>query len=387
MGFKDWWQGPQVVGPDGSSQAESGMSLLRRLAVIAILVPAFFLGWQFWSAPAMDPLTAPALLLDRALQLATLGWIPAAIIILAGPPTLAGYAAGYASSVGVALAFSVDLAALMRPPADWGVVAWATLALVLCAGVFIWLVKSDDVEVPKLSGETAKFSAAILGSGVAILGWWNQASFLPARTEAKLTQSVVADVQAAPRGTLRYTATNPTDSRVLVLNHEVVACWWKENQKVVWALPELRDRDNCRTFSPIGDRNWIAGNSTYNWQTTLNVPADSAQLVVLSRMSIARGDRLRVAGEHTGFQKPSGDCRIEGEYLIMDESRLKALAQEDKFIAYEEAVHSKNGFYLASDPVSGCHGADPDRLAQYYGVSSHQTLFQTWVGTGKPSAS
>ena len=352
----------------------------RRVVVIVCLVPSFFLGWRFWCSPAMDPLTAPALLLDRGLQLAILGWIPAVIVIGTCRPVPAGYAAGYASIVGVVLALSVDMSALIRPPADRMVVGVATVSLFLSAGVFIWLVWTDEILLPKLTGETAKIGAAVLGSAVALLGWWNQASFLPGRTEAKLTQAITAEVSDVPRGILRYTATNPTDSRVLVVRHELIACWWKSGEKMVWAIPKMRERSNCRQFIPIQRSNWIAGNSTYTWQTTMSIPADAAQIVVLSRISIARGDRLRVSRDvSTGGPKMKG-CGPDDQVDIVDESRLKSLAQEDKYVVYDQTVRSSDGFYLASDPVSDCLGDDPYRLAEYYGVSTHQTLYQTWVG-------
>ena len=137
----------------------------RRVVVIVCLVPSFFLGWRFWSSPAMDPLTAPALLLDRGLQLAILGWIPAVIVIGTCRPVPAGYAAGYASIVGVVLALSVDMSALIRPPADRMVVGVATVSLFLSAGVFIWLVWTDEILLPKLTGDERQARCGCAGFG------------------------------------------------------------------------------------------------------------------------------------------------------------------------------------------------------------------------------
>lgn len=372
---------PQNPPPTASDSTADRFTWLSRLAVIVCLVPSFYLGWRFWSSPAMDPLTAPALLLDRAVQVATLGWIPAVLVIgTCRSVAAAGYAAAYASIVGMLLALSVVMAAVVRPPADWPVVIIATVALGSSLAVFIWLVRTSEIPVPQFESLGAKIGAAVLASSVALLGWWNNASFLPGRTEAKLTQAVTADLNDVPRGILHYTATNPTDARVLVIRQELIACWWKPNEPVVWEIPKLRERKkNCRQFAPIAPSNWIAGNSTYTWQATMWVPADSAQIVVLSRISIARGDRLRVSrDESTGGPRKQG-CKVGDQADLVDESRVKSLAQQNKYLVYDQTVNSRDGFYFAADSSSGCSGEDPNHLAEYYGVSTHQALLQTWV--------
>ena len=61
----------------------------ERWAVIAIAIPTWALALAFWLQDAIDPLTAPALLLDRTFQVLTLALIPAGFLIVTAKPIAA----------------------------------------------------------------------------------------------------------------------------------------------------------------------------------------------------------------------------------------------------------------------------------------------------------
>src|SRR5437868_6373598 len=83
----------------------------ERMFVLVLLVPGSVLAVLLWQAPATEPITVSALLVDRILQVLTLFVLPAAVLLLIGGPWwLARVAAVAGMIVSVVLGASTSLA-------------------------------------------------------------------------------------------------------------------------------------------------------------------------------------------------------------------------------------------------------------------------------------
>jgi len=342
--------------------------------VILGLTPTAALVWLLWTAQAIDPLTAPALLLDRLLQVGTLLLAPAALLVLLAPPVPAVYAAVCASLIGIGLGSSVALTGLLRPQADWEVIGLAIAVLVFSSAI-LWKVGS---QLSWLKSAGAKSVAVLVAAAVPLLQLWNSASFLPSRTEANLTQSVTAEFSDDNTGVLRYTTANGTQARMLVIYSELTFCWWAPDEEVDYNAVGMRD--DCTVLRPVNERAWIAAESDLDWQIALQAPVDKPKLSVRARIGYARGDRLRISSDMERLDDMEY-CSNVVRYRLSEESRVKAVAQDDKYLVY--ADYNGDGlrhyFYDFGDEL-GCPGATEDRLAEYFGTTNAIIVYETWVG-------
>lgn len=347
-----------------------------RWQVLGGLLPAFALSIIFWKTPAIDPLTAPALLLDRTLQVATLGFAPATAAVMLAPAVPALYAALYASVVGVALGSSVALTGLVRPQADWAMVALAAVA----AATSAWVLWKFGLRLTWLQSAGAKLLAVLLAAAVPLLQFWNGAAFLPGRTEANLTQTVTVEFRDDSRGVLQYTAANDTDARVLVIISQLIVCRWEADEPVTYDIPTIRDAPNCEQYRPVRERSWIAAESELDWQAAVDVPADTPKFTVLARIAYARGDRLRTDDE----EEPLGDvgrCADVVAVRLLEESRVKGVAQPEKYLVYADLDRDRGrNYFYDFGPSVDCPGEGADQLNDYFGTTEATLIFESWAG-------
>ena len=195
----DWWTTPWAP-----------LSTRDRLYTLLASVPSLALSWWFWRQRSIDPLTAPALLLDRTFQVLTATTALAVVLLLVGAARIALYSAVLIGFVGLTLGAAVVVGGIIRPPADPAAIVVGVASFVLSG----WSLIRYTPRVPQLRSTPAGAVAFILGAAVPLLQFWNGAAFLPARTEATLTQSVEAAVVDTVddefRVALSYDAENPT---------------------------------------------------------------------------------------------------------------------------------------------------------------------------------
>jgi len=369
------------MGPERESRNHV---LLGRLAdrerwqVFLGLLPGVALAVLFWRTVAIDPLTAPALLLDRLLQVASIGYAVVVPVVLIGAARPALYSALYGSVTGLVMGLSMALTGVLRPPAEWLMVIFATLAAASSAGVLWKFVGRLDW----LKSTGAKLATTLLAAAIPLLQFWNSASFLPARTEANLTQTIAVEFEDDTKGTLTYHAANETDGRVLVIISQLIACWWEPDAQASYDLAIIREAPNCRTYRPVAEQAWIAATSDLNWQVTLQAPDSAPKLAVIARIAYARGDRLRLT-DTTGPVGDVGPCSNVRPVLLREESRVKGVAQQDKYLVYAD-LNGDGGtnYYFDAGPTIDCQESpvDDSGLQDYFGVTEGTVIHEAWAG-------
>ena len=340
----------------------------ERWQALVLSLPGVYLSCRFWLQDAIDPLTASALLVDRALQILILLILPAAVFLVAAKPPLALRAgvilAGSCTILGIAL----FVTAVIRPPTDQVI---ALLAAVTTAGSAIPLCKlgrRDKV----LRTAPAKAAAAAFAIALPLVQFWNGVAFLPSQVEAayqeEITFDTVADDDGGATTVVRLLARNDTDARLLILRTRLTACWWGDEQAPKYRPEELEDLTNCQHSFPLSELSWIPPQSSLSWSTTVRTPPGDHRLVVISRVRFARGDRLRVREPEVSEGALDG-CQFARVFRVEEESRLKGLAQQDKFLVYADE-DGDGGFHVRFQ-VGGdvtCPGTEAD-LTTYFGLT------------------
>lgn len=351
----------------------------RRWIAFALALPVCGLAAAFWSQDAIDPLNAPALLLDRSLQGLTLGLVPAVVLTLVAPERGALYAVTLTGVVGVMLGSAVTLSGVVRPPHDW--VAIALGSAVLTCGLTLLLRHSG--QLPSLRSAPGKAVAFVLASALPVLQLSGNAAFLPSRTEATLNQQITLKVADRPGGdlwtVLGYRTTNPTDQRMIVLATRLTVCWWTAEQQPVFEPQEVRDLPNCVASRPIAAEAWVSPDSSLENSRALAIPRDHRRVTVVSRIAFARGDRLR-ASDEVVQRSAIGPCRDVRAVRLEEGSRVQSLAEPPKHLVYSDE-YGDGGLSYGFDTDSGidCPPRDPDDLAEYFGVTENRQVRDVWL--------
>lgn len=349
-----------------------------RWQAVAGSVPAGVLAGLLWWQDAIDPLTFPSLLLDRILQLLTLAAVPALVLVLFARVSRALPAAIFVTATGTALASAVLITGVMRPPTDWRVVGGAALALLLSASLLVRF----GPRLESLKSTPAKVALALLAALVPLLQFWNSVSFLPARTEVALGQEVSVSTVAAAEGRFRsevvFRAKNQTDARVLVIITQMTVCWWKAAEPVTYESAELRGRANCQVLRPLNAGSWLAPKSELVYSNGVATPVDAPRLTIISRVAYARGDRLRVPDDPK-VQARLDSCQDVEIFHLREESRVKGLAQTDKYLVYADRDGDGGvNFYFDSDDVE-CPSGDGAKLSEYFGTTETRAVSEKWL--------
>jgi hypothetical protein len=350
----------------------------RRWIAFALALPVCALAVAFWSQGTIDPLIAPALLLDRSLQVLTLGLIPAVVLVIVAPVRPAIYAVTLIGTVGVMLGSAVTFSGVIRPPRDWNAIALAVV--VLACGCTLLLRHSR--ELPGLRSVPGKVVAFALAAAIPLLQLTGNAAFLPSRTEATLNQKVslkVADrTGEALRTEVAYEVKNPTDVRMIVLASRLTVCWWTDEQQPDFDQDHLVDQTNCSASRPITAGSWVSPDSGLENARALMIPLDHPRVTVISRIAFARGDRLR-AGEVVE-QAAIGRCHNVRTIRLEDGSRVQSLADSPKHLVYWDPTgRGALRFKFDSGSRINCPPRDPAHLGKYYGFTENNQVREVWL--------
>jgi hypothetical protein len=371
-----------VVGPAVALVAWS-RTRERYLAFLAT-VPLLLLVVWFWRQRAIDPLTAPALLLDRAFQILTPALIVTSVLFLVGRRRLALYSITFTAAIGLMLGLSVTVSALVRPPADGRALALAVVSL-LSAGA---LVARYASRIPELRSVPARAAAVALAAAIPLLQFWNGAAFLPARTEATLKQDLDVKVEGLSDGnfesTVHYEAANPTNARVLVIVTRLTLCWWRPGK-----TPNLDDRvmlrsRNCAAYRPLLANSWISPESSVKSAHSYLIPRGRPRVTIVAKVAFARGDRLRTTDE-TQRRARLGSCRDVEAVRLEEESRIKSLAQQSKYLVYADRNGDRGlNYYFESGSAIGCPPHHPANLEEYFGTTEQRQVLDVWLAPPRP---
>lgn len=346
-------------------------------------LPAWILVILFWRQDAIDPLTAPSLLLDRAFQVLTPALVPAGVFLLLGSKRAALWSVALTGVLGAMLGLAVVLAALIRPPVDLPATALAILVVLSSA----WLVCTYAPRIARLRTVPAGVLAFALASLVPLLQLWSTVAWLPARTEATLTQEVSVDVaevtDQAIRAVINYEAKNPTSSRALVIATRLTLCWWGANEEPFFDDARLRERvraGDCRVVRPVSAESWVSPASNLRHSAAYAIPADRPRVTVIAMIAYARGDRLRTSG-HVVNRAQLGACRDVRFVRLEEESRVKSLAQQDKYLVYGDrnSDGGLNFWFQSGSDFSSCSSGDSDQLEKYSGTTRAKQVRSMWL--------
>lgn len=343
--------------------------------------PSLLLGFLLWRQEAIDPLTAPSLIVDRGLQIVVLVMVLALPGLLFAPGAVAFYSALALCMAGWLLSTTVGLAGLLRPGADARMLSLSVVAFLGTSSLLLLVC----AQVTWLRSGRVRLAGALLALLLPFLQFWHGASFLPGRTEANLTQTADARAVGGESGQLRslvsVTAQNNTDARVLIIITNMTVCWWRSEAELLVGSETIppRDRENCRVLRPLGERSWISAKSSLTYQVALETRADHPLLQVSSQVAYARGDRLRISGKPLVLPA-IGKCKNASAVRLDEESRFKGLAQQDKYLVYADrnGDGGRNYFFLVGSKPTCSADADT-RLQNYFGVTEARLIHETWL--------
>ncbi len=351
----------------------------EKVEALVLVAPAALLAIMFWRQDSIDPLTAPALLIDRSLQFLSIFAVGLILVIILRAGASARHASTATAAIGVIFGTTVLLSGIVRPPTVWGVMSLAAASIV--AGL-VTLIR-NRASILDLGRNVNGAIAVAVAVGIPLLQFWNGSAFLPARTEAAVNQDVKVSVDDVVddqfRVRIQFDALNDGDARVQVIITAMTICWWTPVEEVSWDLEELRDRDNCRVERPLSSLAWIPPKSNVDWSRSLTVPAANPRLTVVSRIAYARGDRLRVTQDRTTHRE-LGECQAVEIIRLEDESKVRALTQPDRFLVF--ADFDRDGginYYFDADSVDGCPPADTTRLGEYFGATDLRETGDFWL--------
>jgi hypothetical protein len=346
-----------------------------RISRSILAAPTFALLAVFWAQGAIDPLTAAALVVDRALGGLTLVLLVALILVW----TNKGWAKPLwivIGAVGLLVSVAVLAGGAFRPTRDLLMMLVAAVAL---AGALTLIITSGD-DLPRVAGIPTKVLALAGAVAMPLLELFTGAAFLPSRTEATLTQTVEVVLAEAMddkfRATLQYKAENPTDTRVLVVVSRLTTCWWRPGVTPLYRDQELLKRDNCRATRPVGSTGWISPESNLTFSASYKIPIGSPRVTTVARVAFARGDRLRTGEGFTDYGQ-LGQCYHVHAVRLLEESRLEAMAERPKYLVYADRDGDGGvSYYFDSGPNVECPSGNPN------GVSPDEAPLR---GSGDPS--
>ena len=108
---------------------------------------------------------------------------------------------------------------------------------------------------------------------------------------------------------------------------------------------------------------------------------------VISRVAYARGDRLRTSDDVTELDTLDG-CRDVRAVRLEEESRLKSLSQQDKFLVYAD-ISGDDGlnYYFDTGPDLDCPSNNSARLPDYFGRTHGRVVLDMWLTESSASES
>ena len=161
-------------------------------------------------------------------------------------------------------------------------------------------------------------------------------------------------------------------------------CWWRPGETPVLDDEALEDRENCEFYRPINTQSWISPESSLTYAASHVIPRNRPRVTVVARVAYARGDRLRTSNDVIEHEE-LGPCRSVKAVRLEEESRVKSLAEDPKYLVYAD-LDADGGlnYYFDPGPDVDCPEDDPTRLAEYFGATDGRQVIDVWAVPPQP---
>jgi hypothetical protein len=344
-------------------------TLWSRLGWLALLIPSVVLAVLFWHVHALDPLTASALVVDRALQVATIvGALFLPFLIFAMGP-LRALAATIDAAIGLALGATVATS-LLRPPFR---LLPSAIALTAAAGALmvLWAFNKD-----RHFSLSSKLSVGAFTLVFSLVQFWHASSFIPANLNTSVTATPKVLVESADQDSFKGVITIALRNRggvgARVLNAEAVVCFSP-------SVATPQSARSCRTHTIIERLSVIDSNSVWTYHQAFTTTRTMLFVSVQIHSAFIRFDRARFDGVEHPFKAHGCTGKIS-VYPISPEARYRGVAQSRRYLVYDD--HANNRFqwaYASGSPH--CEG-DHD-LGSYLGNWQLNLYYEDWLTAPK----
>jgi hypothetical protein len=354
-----------------------------RWAVFAAVAVASWVAVALWLAPVLDPPTVGAFLLDRLLQIAAVvAWVCAVLVLI-----LKQVAAFRAALVACLCLTAVCLSILgggLRPPRDVLVlsVTCVTLVVLACLTWWLWVHRPNEVSV----GLPAVVAGALVGAALPLLQLWASTSFTFGAQHVSLEATVGTTVEGASEdGDVLYVAvavthTDPSKTRARVLLSQTTACWAQPGTSPERDVPKQRVSSSCTSWPAMRERGWIDAGTEQTSSRIIEVPANSPHLYVTTRAEYAREDRMQFVDDSpVATSDTVGECTDVERFLIRDDARFRAVAQQDKYLQYGVTADGGRRYWLVWGDDPPCPAPTSTDLAGYYATTSLTVNAEAWL--------
>jgi hypothetical protein len=309
--------------------------------------------------------------------------------ILLAPSVIAEISSTVAAVAGVLFSLTLLLAVIFNVRRDVrvGVVVFAALVACLINLRLGW--RAWRPAIPR----TRTVVVSVLGiAALPLLQFWQSTAFLPSQKVAGLMATTLdMQVQDATDTTLRSAASvvteNTSDVRVLVIISNLLVCEWHPGDKTDYSPGELRRRPNCHQYRPVGNLSWIDPKVKVPYRIAVETSRDRPLVSLTYRIAYARGDRLRAAGSRRNLTTEELESSCVNGYVIRlaDESRYRALVQQNRYLIYGMDSSGGTDYYLTSEGAVRCPSKSGD-LDDYFGVTEMTAIWQGWLSPPKSAA-
>ena len=352
----------------------------RRWAAFVALLPGIVFDLAYLRADVAEPVTLPALIIDRSLQLAIVAAVACWLCLMMAGKRFSDLAGIVAAAVSAAVIVTVLISAV-RAPRDLVVLTLAVLALLPSIVAGAYLVRRTPTPFGIKNGGV--IFAAVWALALPLLQLWQSTSFASYTEQVSVSLTPTVEVLEANdhdyKVLVSLTTKNASTFRAFVLGSEVRLCWSSE-QTDLDAMLRSDDEQFCRRWQPIGRRNWIDATSELTVSKTFEVPRAMDKMVVGARATYARGDRLRLVAGSEDDEPLPGCYGTSYRYQLEEESKYKAMSQLDKFVVYGD--RDGNGsveIFLQDEDHLGCDQSDPNDLFDYFSLGSMRVSIEDWL--------
>lgn len=341
--------------------------VLEAVGRAILLAPGAALAVLFLREDTVAAVSGPALLADVACAL---------LAIL----TCAGFVLGsiwtrvtpYAAAASLSLALAAGLQAFSSLDLELPVVAIAGAAAVF-DGLLLWQHFQEwRLVIPKAGKGAA--AVAVLAVGP-VFAFWQSTSYLPSQNAVSVTSQLNATLVTAVDNTEHWRVTvtmeNSSQVRAEILQTALYLCESDSER------PEPDTRD-CPRVIPIG-RGWVDPGAQF--EHSRSMPYTKPLLRLHFRAVYARGDRLRTPlGERrVATDAERGDCYRAQVTDIKEQSRLRALVLQPRYIIDRETADERLNYTIVSRKNLVCGAARDDDIYEYYTVTEQNERWTGWA--------
>jgi hypothetical protein len=335
--------------------------------------------------PQPLPPTGPALLIDGLLRAAAVVVAISFVVLLSAREDAADTAHAIAAVLCLALAVSVLAVGLWSSNRDWRVILLSAVAS-LCSLASLWRRRAAWAALRHPSRQAALGVVAV--AAVPAFTFWQETSFLPARSNVSLSNTIEVTASAvaddAPHLLVTLTLANPSEVRAHVIISDLTICHWAdERDRDLHAQSEsARARSCVAVLNPFNERSWLDPGVEWMYRTSVPLPPGRPFLEARLRAAYARADRVvEVFGsERSARPDELGPCPSATVIDLQAPSRLNSLALRERAIMYGELpCDGGRAYWFGNRDDMRC--AAQDRfvgLQQYYSATAQTTQWVDW---------